>query len=166
MQDVRFEIPLSNGRVAACWEAQHQEYQDCVISAGLVEGIPPDAFYLRFARSGEEPTTIFMRSDEALAIVFCVSGALWSADIMREPPQEGDMMTIAELAELVDKPQETIRQRIYQARKRGILKKWRRSGWVILVDREEGLRLARPDFRRGRRRTKKRSQRKSLEGGG
>ena len=55
-----------------------QPYQDCVISAGLVEGHPVGTHYLRFSRDGEEPTTIFLRPDETAAIAWVTAGLLWS----------------------------------------------------------------------------------------
>ena len=76
--DVTFDVVLDDGRVAHCWRAQAQEYSDCVFSAGLSTNIDPDLLYLRLEREGEEPTTIFLRLDEATAILYCLSGALWS----------------------------------------------------------------------------------------
>lgn len=67
------------GRAAHCWESGRQEYTDCVFSAGLVSGIEPDTIYLRLMR--DEPTTLFLRPDEAQAIITILSGALWSSQI-------------------------------------------------------------------------------------
>jgi len=65
-----------------------QPYRNCIISAGLVEGIEPDRFYLRFEREGEdrEPLTIFMRADEVAAVLFVCGGALWSAMMIERSP--------------------------------------------------------------------------------
>lgn len=53
-------------------------------SAGIVEGHPIDTIYLKVQRELEEPTTILLRRDEALAIIHLLSGALWSESLM--PP--------------------------------------------------------------------------------
>jgi len=80
--DVKFDIELHDGRVAHCWQAAHQPYQDCGFSAGLVSGIDPDVLYLKFHRDGEEPTYLFFRPDELMAVIWCASGALWSKTII------------------------------------------------------------------------------------
>lgn len=77
-----FDIEFDDGRIARCWQACAQPYLDCTISAGLVEGIEPDEFYLRFERSCGESTTIFLRVDEMLAIIHVCSGAAWSAEVI------------------------------------------------------------------------------------
>jgi hypothetical protein len=76
MNEIDVELP--DGRIAHCWEAQAQEYQNCKFSAGLVTGIPPDNLYLRIGRNEEEPKYFFLRPDEASAILFSLAGALWS----------------------------------------------------------------------------------------
>ena len=81
---VAFDIRLDDGRVARCWQATAQPYLGYTISAGLVRGIEPDCFYLRFERDGDEPLTIFMREDEVAAVLHVCSGALWSATIIPE----------------------------------------------------------------------------------
>ena len=82
MSEVTFDLKLDDGRIAHCWRACVQEYANCNISAGLVEGIEPDTFYLRFERDEEEPMTIFARPDELLAVMYVCSGALWSQEIL------------------------------------------------------------------------------------
>lgn len=85
-EDITFDVELEDGRIAHCWRASNREYQDCVWSAGLVQGIEPDIFYLRVERGPEkqkEPLTLFVRSDELLAIMSVASDALWSAEMMR-----------------------------------------------------------------------------------
>ena len=67
-------------REVDCWEAGRQEYTNCVFSAGLVSGIEPDNFYLLLEREGI-PTLLFLRQDEAQAIITLLSGALWSSEI-------------------------------------------------------------------------------------
>ena len=64
-------------------EISRQPYADSVLSAGLVRGCGPDTVYLRFERlaEDEEPTTILMRPDEALAVTWLLSGVLWSERI-------------------------------------------------------------------------------------
>ena len=62
-------------------ETGNQPYTDCILSAGLVDGHPHDDIYLKFARQEEEPTVIYVRRDEALAIIWLLAGALWSGEI-------------------------------------------------------------------------------------
>ena len=78
-----FDLELDDGRIAHCWQATSQPYQDCIISAGLVEGAGVDTVYLRFARDGEEPTTLLLRPDELLAVLYVGAGALWSAELCK-----------------------------------------------------------------------------------
>ena len=76
-----FEI-IYNGRaglLGQCWRVMMQEYDNCEISAGIVSGLEPDVIYLRFDK--DESTTILLRKDEALAIVYVLSGTLWSSEI-------------------------------------------------------------------------------------
>jgi len=80
--EIKFVWEFPDGRQAHCWQAEAQEYKDCKFSAGLVEGIEPDIFYLRFDRKEEEPTMIFLRPDEMSAIIYCCAGAKWSNEIM------------------------------------------------------------------------------------
>ena len=68
----------ANGRKGKFWRACVQPYQDCEISGGLIEGFEPDTIYLRFDRDSTKPTTIWLRPDEAQAIIHVLSGALWS----------------------------------------------------------------------------------------
>lgn len=68
-----------------------QEYTNCSISAGTVEGHPVDTMYLRFVRHSEpgEPREAFylLRPDEMAAIAWCASGVLWSHLISK--PEDG-----------------------------------------------------------------------------
>lgn len=84
MHDDCFDLELEDGSMAQCWEATSQPYQNCIISAGLVEGAGVDTLYLRFARDGEEPSTFLLRPDEMMAVLYVGAGALWSADMMRD----------------------------------------------------------------------------------
>jgi len=77
-----FEVTLADGRIAHCWQALEQPYEDCTFSAGLVTGAEPDTVYLRMERDGEEPLTLFLRPDEMLALIWVASGALWSAEML------------------------------------------------------------------------------------
>jgi hypothetical protein len=77
--EATFDFQLEDGRVAHCWRATQQEYADCTFSAGLVDGIDPDTFYLCLQRSDDGPMMIFMRPDEAAAILYVLTGAAWSA---------------------------------------------------------------------------------------
>ena len=80
-EDCVFDLELDDGRVVHCWQAASQPYQDCIISAGLVEGVGVDTVYLRFARNGGEPTTLLLRPDEMMAVLHVGAGALWSAEL-------------------------------------------------------------------------------------
>lgn len=82
-EDYTFDLELEDGRMAHCWQATSQPYQNCVISAGLVEGAGVDTVYLRFARGDDEPSTFLLRPDEMLAVLHVGAGALWSAEMMR-----------------------------------------------------------------------------------
>jgi hypothetical protein len=62
-------------------ELGRQEYTNCALSSGKVTGHEPDTIYLRFERGIEEPTTLYLREDEALAVIWLLSGSLWSASI-------------------------------------------------------------------------------------
>lgn len=61
-------------------ETGRQEYagNNCVFSAGFVEGAGVDTVYLRLEKDGEEPTEILLRPDEMAAIAWLASGVLWS----------------------------------------------------------------------------------------
>ena len=74
---VNFTIE-ADGRKGKFWRAAVQPYQNCEISAGLIEGLEPDTVYLRFDKDKIKPTTMFLRPDEALAVIYTLSGALWS----------------------------------------------------------------------------------------
>jgi hypothetical protein len=89
MSDITHSVILLDGRKAECWEADRQEYSDTILSAGLVEGIPPDSIFLRLHRGlSEEPTYIFLRPDEALSVINLLSGALWSKSILELSGEE------------------------------------------------------------------------------
>lgn len=80
-----FDFELDDGRIAHCWQAQKQEYADCVFSAGLVEGLGADTIYLRLEReAGDDVFTIFLRPDEAQAIAWLLNGTLWSQQMMEK----------------------------------------------------------------------------------
>ena len=64
-------------------ELIRQEYggNDCVFSAGLVEGKnkpPEDTIFVRLEKSGREPTVLLLRPDEAQALAWIACGAVWS----------------------------------------------------------------------------------------
>jgi hypothetical protein len=61
-----------------------QPYADCRFSAGFVAGHPADSLYLRLERSGSGLTTILLRPDEAAALAWCLTGALWSERMRRD----------------------------------------------------------------------------------
>ena len=62
-------------------EIGHQDYTNSKLSSGRVVGHEPDTVYLRFERDGEEATTIYLRDDEALSVLWLLSGTLWSARV-------------------------------------------------------------------------------------
>ena len=69
-------------------ELCRQPYRNCVFSAGFANGHPVDTLYLRFEREDEEPTTWLLRPDEAAAVAWCLTGALWSEQMRRMEPGE------------------------------------------------------------------------------
>jgi hypothetical protein len=75
-----FDTKNEQGKTVHCWRAAQQKYDgnNCSFSAGIVTGNDPDTIYLRLQKDGVEPTMIFLRPDEANAIMFALSGALWS----------------------------------------------------------------------------------------
>jgi len=76
-----FDYPLGDGRVAHCIQVASQSYSDCEFSAGLVEGVPPEAVYIKLQRHGAEPSYWFMMRDEFEAMIHVMSGALWSLSL-------------------------------------------------------------------------------------
>lgn len=71
-----------NGRTGHFWQACKQAYSNCEFTAGLIKGLEPDTIYMRIDGDGRKPSTIFLRPDEATAILYVLSGALWSSNIM------------------------------------------------------------------------------------
>lgn len=55
-----------------------QDYENCFFEAGLLVGHPTDTLYLRYGRAQEEPTIVFLRPDEMMALIWCLSGTVWS----------------------------------------------------------------------------------------
>lgn len=80
----KFDYELPDGRIARCWQALEQPYADCSFSAGLVSELPPEDIYVCIARDDKEPTMILLRRDEALALQWVLSGALWSESMLEE----------------------------------------------------------------------------------
>lgn len=64
-------------------ELIRQAYQNCVFSAGAVEGHPVDTLYLKLERDGHTDTFLLLRPDEAAALAWCLTGALWSVEVDR-----------------------------------------------------------------------------------
>lgn len=64
-------------------ELIRQAYQNCVFSAGLVEGHPVDTLYLKLERNGQTDTFLLLRPDEVAALAWCLTGALWSVEVAR-----------------------------------------------------------------------------------
>ena len=61
-------------------ETTKQPYADFSVSAGLVEGHEVDTIYLKMDHK-EKPVTLLLREDEALAIVWCLTGAVWCCSV-------------------------------------------------------------------------------------
>jgi hypothetical protein len=63
-------------------EVIQQEYEDGKIAAGFLENHPTDSVYLELNRN-EENIVLAMRPDEAAAVLWCLSGMLWSLEMIR-----------------------------------------------------------------------------------
>jgi len=59
-------------------ELIRQAYSNCVFSAGMVEGHAADTLYLKLERNGTVDTFLLLRPDEAAALAWCLTGALWT----------------------------------------------------------------------------------------
>jgi len=72
------EIPAEE----VVYRSLNEPEKHCTFSAGLVEDLPPENVYLKFegARVGE-PLTHYLRKDEAQAIIFVLSAALWALEM-------------------------------------------------------------------------------------
>lgn len=62
-------------------EVSSQPYTGMTISSGLCEGHKFDSVYLKLKRVGEVPLALFLRRDEAIAIIRVLADALWSEQI-------------------------------------------------------------------------------------
>lgn len=73
-------------------EVCRQEYtgNNCVISAGLVRNNEPacDTLYFRMEKAGTVDVEIYLRPDEAAALIWVLSGALWSGEMERMGKEE------------------------------------------------------------------------------
>ena len=58
-----------------------QPYKDASFRAGLVQGHEVDTIYFEIDRDERPQLTMLLRSDEALALIWVLSGALWSEQI-------------------------------------------------------------------------------------
>jgi hypothetical protein len=76
----------SEGALTFC-ELIRQAYSNCVFSAGTVTGDPVDTLYLKLERDGVVDTFLLLRPDEAAALAWCLTGALWS-DALAKLSQE------------------------------------------------------------------------------
>lgn len=63
-------------------EILRQEYagNNCVFSAGFVDGHEVDTMYIRLEKDGE-PFEILLRPDEMACIAWLASGVLWSHEV-------------------------------------------------------------------------------------
>lgn len=79
-----FEIKLRGGIIARPINLEktvEQPYKDASFRAGLVVGHEIDTIYFEIDRDERPQLTILLRSDEALALIWVLSGALWSEQI-------------------------------------------------------------------------------------
>ena len=71
-----------------------QPYSDAVFRAGLVKGHEIDTVYFEVEREDRPELTMLLRTDEALALIWVLTGALWSEHInappVSSPPAEAD----------------------------------------------------------------------------
>lgn len=77
-------------------ESVSQPWLDTKISAGLVEGCPPEEIYLQWERLGkpEDERLLLMQASEALAILWVLSGAvLTQAAFYQRESEGGPIMT-------------------------------------------------------------------------
>jgi len=61
---------------------QEQSKNNCIFSAGFVEGHEVDTMYIRLEKDGEEPTIILLRPDEMASIAWLATGVLWSKEML------------------------------------------------------------------------------------
>ncbi len=73
--EYEFEHTLEDGRVARLAMLSGHFYSNSDITAGYAEGIEPDIIYLSLVR-GDDVTLLFLRPDEAQAVVHVLSGAM------------------------------------------------------------------------------------------
>ena len=63
----------------------NQPYQNCVFSAGAVQGHETDTVYLRWERDDGTGGMIMLRPDELAAIAHLATGVMWSVLIAQLP---------------------------------------------------------------------------------
>ena len=83
-----FEIKLRESIVrqpVTLEKVTEQPYDDAMFRAGLVDGHDIDTIYFEVEREGRPELTMLLRSDEALALIWVLTGALWSEQ-MKPPP--------------------------------------------------------------------------------
>ena len=79
----QFKMDMGDGRTAHCYIMVEQPYSNMVFRAGVCDGIPPDTVFVQWERPPTEPTTLFLRPDEAQALAWVINGALWSHEMGR-----------------------------------------------------------------------------------
>jgi len=85
-----FEIKLHGGvqvQPITLEKVAEQPYQDTSFVAGLVEGHEVDTIYFEMVRDERTDLSVLLRRDEALALIWVLTGALWSEQM--QPRLEG-----------------------------------------------------------------------------
>ena len=60
---------------------QEQSGNNCIFSAGFVDGHEVDTMYMRLEKDNVEPTIILLRPDEMASIAWLAAGVLWSKEM-------------------------------------------------------------------------------------
>ena len=79
-----FTINLGGGIIESAIKLQQiaeQEYTDATFRAGLVEGHKIDTIYFQIKGENKPTLTVLLRTDEALALNWVLTGTLWSEQI-------------------------------------------------------------------------------------
>lgn len=86
MQPVTATSPDADKLVFTEYLSQIYEHNNCVFSAGMVDGHPVDTMYLRWQKDGDDGMILLLRPDEMAAIGWLANGVLFShhlADVIK-----------------------------------------------------------------------------------